>query len=470
MRRSRVATPVAALGAVMLGTLALAGCSGSDDEASTTTAATTAAAEGIPVKVFDGDTDRPLAGVSVTAFGPDGRTTLPKGSVDAPEGTTRVRVTAPGYTVGTGTAGKGRGPIVVRVYRPALQSPEYGGGPERTRYVPAVKMAPPKTGASPKWTFDGRTLIEFPPAVKNGLAVFGVNSGRVFALDARTGKVRWAKRQKSYIASTPAIAGPRVYVTSMDGMFTAYRVSDGRKTFEFPTGGSPVESSPLIVDDLAYFGTWKGTLYAVDLRTGKARWTFQASADIKASAVKAGNRIVVGDYAGNVYALNPRTGARLWTASVGKRFYGGPGFSDGTIVIGDVGGAVIALDAATGREKWRHSTGGQYVYASPAIAGGTVYIGEYGGRFLALRLSDGRVKWTFNAGGRISGSATVVGGTVYTSVLSRPGEPKRTFGLKTSNGAVVFRKDDGRYSPAVAAGDTLFLVGTRRLYAYPGTP
>lgn len=464
MRRSRAAMLAAALGAATL-----AGCSGGSDDAATT-AATAPTADGIPVKVFDGDTDRALADATITAFGPDGRTTVPKGTVEVPDDTIRVRVTAPGYTVGAATAGQDRGPFVVRVYRPALQSPEYGGGPERTRYVPAVKLAPPKTGAKPKWTFDGRTLIEFPPAVKNGLVVFGVNSGRVFALDALTGKVRWAKRQKSYIASTPAIAGPRVYVTSMDGMLSAYRTSDGHRTFQFSTGGSPVESSPLIVDDLAYFGTWKGTLYAVDLRTGKEKWTFQAAADIKASAVKAGDRIVVGDYAGNVYALNPRTGARIWTASVGKRFYGGPGFSDGTIVIGDVGGAVIALDAATGREKWRHSTGGQYVYASPAIADGTVYIGEYGGRFLALSLATGRVKWTFDAGGRISGSATVVGDTVYTSVLSRPGEPKHTFGLKTSNGAVVFRKDDGRYSPAVAAGDTLFLVGTRRLYAYPGTP
>lgn len=459
-----------ALALTGLGAASLAGCSGGGDDGASTGAAPTTPA-GPRLEALDGDTRTPVADAMVTVFTKAGtQPAVEIADVRAlPADATRVRVDARGYTVGQAAVTAGGATVRVLMYRPALQSPEYGGGPARTRYVPAVKAGPPGT-RKPRWTFDGRTLIEFPPAVRNGLAVFGVNSGRVFALDARTGKVRWARRQRSYIASTPAIAGPRVYVTSMDGMFTAYRVSDGKKTFQFSTGGSPVESSPLVVDDLAYFGTWKGTLYAVNLRTGKPRWTFQAAADIKASAVLAGKNIVVGDYAGNVYALNPRTGAQAWRASVGKRFYGGAGFSDGTVVIGDVGGAVIALDAATGRERWRHSTGGAYVYGSPAIADGTVFIGDFNGRFMALRLATGTQKWSFDAGGRISGSATVVGDTVYTSVLTRPGEPKRTFGLSRRTGAVVFRSDDGRYSPAVGAGNTLFLVGTRRLYAYPAAP
>ncbi|MCB0881628.1 MAG: PQQ-binding-like beta-propeller repeat protein [Thermoleophilia bacterium] len=463
-------SPGIALALAGLGAAALAGCSGGGDGAASTNATSTAPA-GPQLEALDGDTRKPVAGAMVTVFTKKGKQT-PVEIADVrslPAAATRVRVDAAGYTVGQAAVAKDGGPVRVLMYRPALQSPEYGGGPARTRYVPAVKVPRPGN-RKPRWTFDARTLIEFPPAVKNGLAVFGVNSGRVFALDARTGKVRWARRQKSYIASTPAIAGPRVYVTSMDGMLTAYRVNDGKKTFQFSTGGSPVESSPLVVGDLAYFGTWKGTLYAINLRTGKPKWTFQAAADIKASAVLAGGNIVVGDYAGNVYALNPRTGAQVWRASVGQRFYGGAGFANGTVVIGDVGGAVIALDAADGREKWRHSTGGAYVYSSPAIADGTVYIGDFNGRFMALSLANGAQRWSFDAGGRISGSATVVGDTVYTSVLTRPGEPKRTYGLSRRTGREVFRTDDGRYSPAVAAGTTLFLVGTRRLYAYPAAP
>ncbi len=140
--------------------------------------------------------------------------------------------------------------------------------------------------------------------------------------------------------------------------------------------------------------------------------------------------------------------------------------SGGTIVIGDVGGAVIALDARTGAERWRRGTG-SYVYSSPAVADGTVYIGSYDGVLRALDLGTGGVRWSFRAGGRISGSATVVDGVVYTAVLPLPGRPPRTFGLDARTGAIRYRGADGRYSPAVGAGTTLYLVGTRHLYAHP---
>ncbi len=126
---------------------------------------------------------------------------------------------------------------------------------------------------------------------------------------------------------------------------------------------------------------------------------------------------------------------------------------------------MIALNVNTGRELWRHATSG-YVYSSPAIARGTVFIGSYSGQFEALSLADGSPKWSFNAGERISGSATVVGDVVYTAILAKPGTPPKTFGLDTGTGKVRYTGDDGRYSPAVAAGVTLYLVGTRIIDAY----
>ena len=174
---------------------------------------------------------------------------------------------------------------------------------------------------------------------------------------------------------------------------------------------------------------------------------------------------MVGNYSGAVVALDPRTGQVAWRSTVGARLYGGVGVHGGVLVVGDVGGQVVAVDAATGRVMWRHQTGG-YVYSSPAIAHDTVFIGSYSGRFEALDLHTGRTRWSVDAGGRISGSATVVGDTVYTSVLAAPGAARRTLGLATATGAIRYRGDDGRYSPAVAAGDTLYLVGVRRIEAY----
>lgn len=461
----RGATRGTAAAVLALGLL-VAGCGGGGDGGDATRPETAAPAGGpVEVTVVDGDTLAPVAGASVVGLRAGQvvatATSDDAGRVEVPLGTRLVTARAAGFSDGAAGIG-GAGPVQIEVYDPELQSPEYGGGPTRDRYVPGVKA--PLPDGDPAWTFESRTLIEFPPAVDDGLLVFGVNSGRVYGLDSATGKVRWARRQKGEIASSPAIAGERVFISSMDGMLTAYG-RGGTPRWQFSTGGSPIESSPLVVDGRVYVGAWNGTLYAVDAQTGKADWTFAAAADIKGSAALAGDLIVFADYAGNVYAVDPATGAQKWRYSGGQRFYGGPAVSGSTMVIGDVGGAVIALDTASGRELWRHGTSG-YVYSTPAIANGTVFVGSYGGTFEALSLEDGSARWSFDAGERISGSATVVGDVVYTAVLSRPGAPKRTYGLDTATGKVRYTGDDGRYSPAVGAGVTLYLVGTRIIDAY----
>ncbi len=466
MRRAARLVAVAGL-AVALGLAA--GCSsGSDDAAADTRARTAAAPEAqtVTVTVADGDTGEPLAGAVVSAVGgggatattgPDGRAEL-DGSPHVVEATMRSR--------GSRRSRVRRGEATLELYDPALQSPQYGGGARRTRAAPDVPVGPPS--GPPAWTFDGRTLIEFPPAVDDGLVAFGTNSGRVFALDAATGDVRWARRVKGQIASSPAFVGDTLLIADMGGTMTAYDRVRGEVRWRYSTAGSPIETSPLIVGDTAYIGDWNGVLHAVDVTDGSAVWTYQAQADIKGGAALAAGNIVVGDYAGVVHAVDPATGGAAWTASVGQRFYGGPGVSGDTVVIGDVGGAVIALAAGDGSVRWRHSPGG-FVYSSPAIDDGRVFIGSYGGAFQALDLASGAVVWSHDAGGRISGSATVVDGVVYTAILALPGQARRTWGLDARTGAVRYRGDDGRYTPAVAAGDTLYLVGTRMLYAHPGT-
>jgi outer membrane protein assembly factor BamB len=456
----------ASLAASALALALVAGCGGGGGDDETQGSAPLFDGPPVVVRVIDGDTGAPVGGVEVSGLrggaviaratsGASGDTTLPLGvgvvTADSrPWSPARVRVRD--------------GAAEVALYDPRLQSPEYGGGPARDRYVPGVE-APPPSGP-PAWSFESRTLLEFPPAVRDGLVVIGNNAGRVYALDAGDGELRWARRQKGEIASTAAITADAVYMASMDGSLVRYGMA-GTPMWTFSTSGSPIESSPLVAGGLVYVGAHDGRLSAVGTRSGRARWTFQAPAAIKGSAALAGGLVVVGDYAGNVHALDPRTGAERWSSSAGARFYGGPGVSGTTIVIGDVGGAVVALDARDGSLLWRHSTGGAFVYSSPAIAGGTVFIGSYDGLFRALDLATGAVRWSFDVGGPISGSATVMDGVVYVSRLYGPGQARRTYGLDAATGAVRIELDDGRYSPAVGAGRTLYLVGTRTLRAYP---
>ena len=429
------------------------------------------AAESLPVvEVTDGDTGRPLADAEVVAR--DGRartrlTTGPDGRVAVPSGTDSIRAGGAGVNPDTALIGvEGSDGLSARatVYRSSIQSPVYGGTPQRTRHLRHVVA--PRPDGPPDWRLDAGSLVEFPPAVRNGLAVLGTNRGRIIAVDAFTGERRWTRRARAPIASSPAISGGRAFVTSMDGFLTAYSTGGGKELWRFPTDG-PTESSPLIFADLIVFGDTGGTLRAVRATTGELVWSHRAAGAIKSAAARAGELAIVGDYGGQVQAVNLRTGVPAWTWTGGKRFYGGPAVAQGIVVIGDVGGYVLALDARTGAERWRREKGA-FVYASPAIADGRVYIGSFTGDLEALRLTDGRPVWSTPVGGRIGGSATVVGDVVYSSVLARDNEPRRTIAAAVADGRVVWESEAGRYSPAVAAGHSLFLVDVRTVSAWHG--
>ncbi len=78
-----------------------------------------------------------------------------------------------------------------------------------------------------------------------------------------------------------------------------------------------------------------------------------------------------------------------------------------------------------------------------ARLGPTIYLGSYDGTFYALDARSGHISWRFNAGGRISGSATIVGRTVYFADLGE----HRTYGLGISTGRVAVREVHRRLRP-----------------------
>ncbi len=475
MGRRRHLIGAGALGALVL----LAGCGGDDETTQPTQPTTTITDSGHMARVINGDTADPILDATVAPVtGSTTGTPIAPGEAGLwplPADATGVYVRYPPFGAQRYAAVPKDKPgqtVIVRLYDPKLQSAQYGDGPSRTRFNPDVMLKPPS--GRPAWSKGGRALLEFPPVVYNGVAVITNNPGRVFAYDVLNGRQLWTTRHTKpgqFIAASPAIdpSGPAVIVAGMDGIVNAYALRGGKATVwkrPFSTGGSPIETSPLLVDGSVYVGTWSGTLYKLNAQTGRMQCSFRASADIKGSAAQHGENVIFADYAGNVYAMRRRDCKPVWRVNAGAKFYGGPGVSGDTVVLGDVGGAVVALNATDGSRRWRVGTGNM-VYSSPAIARGTVFIGSYDRRLRALRLSDGRELWSFDTGGRISGSASVIGNTVYVSVLAARGEKDRTYGLNVRTGRRVWTKDDGRYSPAVGAGRTIFITGRTSLYAYP---
>lgn len=143
----------------------------------------------------------------------------------------------------------------------------------------------------------------------------------------------------------------------------------------FTTRG--IESTPVIVDGVAFgTGTW-GTTYAVDAKTGEEKWVFVPEVD--------------GQFAKDACCDIVNRGVAVW---------------DGLVFVGALDGVLYALDKETGDVVWHADTfenepGRKTITGAPRVAGNVVVIGFGGaemnarGYFSAYDMKTGEFAWRF---------------------------------------------------------------------------
>lgn len=349
----------------------------------------------------------------------------------------------------------------------------YGFDNRRLRVGPASTLRPP---FRPIWTFHGRTLLEFPPAVAYDRLYMPTFDGRFYALDPRTGATVWEFSSGRCSWASPAVSDGLVFETFLghtpsckianstenDGEVIAFDAQSGRIRWRARIGST--ESSPLVVGTRVIVGDWSGEVVALDAQTGAVVWRYRTGGAIKGSAAAADGRVYIGSYDAHLYALDAETGRLLWRASSQPRigssgtFYATPSVAYGRVYIGSTDGKVYSYGAASGSLRWSFSTGG-YVYSSAAVWNRLVLVGSYDNTFYALDAATGEPRWRFPANGRITGAATVLNGVVYFSTLA-----ERSYALDAETGRLLWTWPDGKYSPLVADGERVYLVGYGRMW------
>lgn len=358
--------------------------------------------------------------------------------------------------------------------------PYYGYDAARTRYLPGVNLRPPFRRI---WTLGGSKLIEFQPVMAKGKLFFQKNNGEVYAVSAKTGRVHWRRRLGGLSASTPAWRNGKLFIVENRGgsggiagsgpaKVIALKASSGRRIWAKRLD-SASESSPMVIRKLVIVGSQNGTVYGIDSVTGKIRWRHQSAGPVKAAPAYSRGRVYFGNYAGQMTALRVRTGRVAWTSGTSGRsfgragnFYSTPAVAYGRVYAGNTDGRVYSFASSTGRLAWTRATG-SFVYAAPAVAkvkglAPAVFIGSYNGAFYALAAQSGRVLWKHQSGPKISGAATVIGGTVYFSSLAA----RTTTALSARNGRVLWRFDRGGFNPTISDGKRIYVTGYSSVYAF----
>jgi len=177
-----------------------------------------------------------------------------------------------------------------------------------------------------RWTFQGKGRVKGAVARSGNRLYVGTYEGYLYALRADTGKQVWRTKSqdrlggRGYFYSTPTVAYGRVYIGSTDGKIYSFGAATGKLRWSQGTGGY-VYGSPAVWRKTVYAGSYSGRFYALDAATGDVRWRFRANGDISGSATVLNRVVYFSTFKERTYALDARTGKQLWTYEDGK--YGG---------------------------------------------------------------------------------------------------------------------------------------------------
>ncbi|MCS6938557.1 MAG: PQQ-like beta-propeller repeat protein [Roseiflexus sp.] len=337
-----------------------------------------------------------------------------------------------------------------------------GLNPARTRAV-ETPIAPPLNQQRVIVTASFEEGVS-PPVIARGLMLLETKDA-LNAIDMRTGRQRWAYRQKGAYIS-PAIAGDTVYFRAEQanqGQLVALELSSGRQRWTFtPKRLSAAANnyfgghltSPVVVDGIVYVGAGK-ELYALDAINGKLRWEFSAQDFITSSAAVADGRVFVSDFS-YFYAIDQNTGRLIWSYPAHSAVY----FSSvatGDLVLISSGQNMIALDVRDGVRRWEKSVPGKALI--PAGAQGDIVFVKTTNELFALNRGDGRELWSFRDVNYVSLPALT---QEYVFIVNGMGAGASVAALDLATGATVWSQAVPRLATTapVIAGRAIYVRTT----------
>ncbi|MBN66861.1 MAG: hypothetical protein CMM94_04765 [Rickettsiales bacterium] len=221
------------------------------------------------------------------------------------------------------------------------------------------------------WTSDVAVELDEPELLGGGLAYdngqlfIATGYGKVYALAANDGSLRWQRAINIPLRAAPRVAENKVFIISVDNQ-----------------------------------------AFALDTLTGAEVWSdrgINEKAGFVGSVVPGygDGKIVMAYSSGEVRALNAVNGAELWsdmlilprrTSAIAalSGIDAGPLVLNGIVFAVSNTGLMVANDGITGRSMWQQQIASHY---TPWALGDSLYMLTTDNQLVALQMEDGRVRW-----------------------------------------------------------------------------
>jgi len=255
-----------------------------------------------------------------------------------------------------------------------------------------------------------------------------------------------------------------VFIGSQGRSFYAFEAETGKLRWRFQSSRQ-IKSSVCLYDNKLYFGSVDDWLRCLDARTGEVVWRVNTGRDLDSSACVVGGKLYIAGENGHARCLDPQTGELHWKYFVGAinrgRKTGSYGSETSPAVIGDeyytatYDGELFRLNAQTGEKVWVAKTGGD-TDSSPVIWEDFVYTAaeEESPKIFCFAREDGKKVWEYKSRRGFWATPAIVDGTLY-----MPGDFNRCYALDARTGEekwVTHIETKSWSSPAAVDGKLIF--------------
>ncbi|WP_343743994.1 PQQ-binding-like beta-propeller repeat protein [Chitinophaga sp.] len=280
-----------------------------------------------------------------------------------------------------------------------------------------------------------------PAVYGESILVAGMN-GRLYAVNKKTGAVKWTAAVNKGIATGLTVSGNTVFAGSYDGHYYAFDARNGKQVWKFRTGGERMIgakglwemkpdtmymedqydlylSSPATDETAVYFGSSDSCIYALDKNSGKLRWKFHTNGPVHGGAACSQGIVLAGSWDTYVYALEVASGKLLWKFKtmedvkyhhVLEGIQAAPVVAGNTVYIGARDARLYALDLHTGSKQWEYSAGDAWIVGAAAVANGHIYVGTSDSYLMVgLDAATGKELHRHKGGGYVFGAPALSG-------------------------------------------------------------
>jgi outer membrane protein assembly factor BamB len=272
------------------------------------------------------------------------------------------------------------------------------------------------------------------PGVSGDSLYIGTENGEIHALSTGDGTLLWTAQVSSEILAAPVAQDGIVVVRCVDGRIFGLDEDSGRRLWIYdrsvPLLTLRGNSVPVIWAGVVYVGYDGGEVVALDLEAGTVIWEqtvvtaegrseLERLADIDGDMVYVASDLIVSSYKNRVASLAADSGRLLWFKDISSA--SGVVVDRTDLAVSDREGHLWMLDRRNGGTLWMQDQLENRELTRPAFMGNFVVVGDFEGYLHWINVDDGKFAAREKVGGKgFSSGPLVVGNRLY--VLTRKGK------------------------------------------------